>query len=220
VTPAGWTWRGEALLSDLDGVLVDSTDAVTLAWRWWAERRGVDTAAVVAVAHGVRAAETIARFAPDADIDAEVAALEAVEQRLVGRSRPVPGARSMLAQVPGERLAIVTSGSLGVATARLHTVGLTAPPVLVTADDVERGKPDPQGYLAAAAALGVSADRCLAVEDAPAGVDAAVRAGATVVAVTTSHAAEELAQAHLTVPDPGHLDITVTAGGGLEVRVG
>jgi mannitol-1-/sugar-/sorbitol-6-phosphatase len=219
VSTSGWTWRGDALLSDLDGVLVDSTDAVALAWHSWANRNGLDADAVVAVAHGVRAAETIVRFAPDLDADAEVAALEAEEQRLVGRSRPIPGARTMLAEVPAERLAIVTSGSLGIASARLRTVGLSAPPVLITADDVARGKPDPQGYLAAAAALGVPAERCLVVEDAPAGVTAAVRAGATVVAVTTSHATEELTHAHVTVPDPSHLDISVAAGGELEVRI-
>jgi sugar-phosphatase len=91
--------------------------------------------------------------------------------------------------------AVVTSGGRELATLRLAAVGFPVPEVLVTGDDVEHGKPDPEPYLRAAEALGVPAAECVVVEDAPAGVLAAKRAGMTVLAVATTHPAAALAQA-------------------------
>lgn len=216
-----WRWTGEAVLSDLDGVLADSTEVVDAAWAWWAEGAGLDPAPLLAGVHGVRATETIARVvaahALTLDVDAEVAALEARELELVAGTRAVPGALAFAAAVPPERFAVVTSGSLAIASARLRAVGAALPRVFVTADDVTAGKPDPQGYLAAARRLGVDPRRCLVVEDTPAGIAAARAAGATVVAVTTSHPAADLAVADVVVPDPGHLAVEVAVDGHLTV---
>ncbi len=199
--------EADGLLTDLDGVLADSVGPVEAAWRWWAHRVGADAESVVNVAHGVRAAETIARFRPDLDLDAEVAAVEARELDLVDGTRPVPGAATLVGRVPRGRWAVVTSGSRAIATARLRAVGLVPPEVFVTADDVAVGKPDPAGYLDAAAALGLDVARCVVVEDSPAGVAAGRVAGATVVAVTTSHEADDLHAADHVIADPGALTV-------------
>ncbi len=210
--PASWSWTGSALLTDLDGVLVDSRSVVETAWRWWAERVGVDPAALLPVSHGVRAVDTIVRFAPHLDVDVEEAALVAVELELAEQLGPVPGTDALIAAVPRERWAVVTSGSRRLATARLEQVGLPRPEVLVAAEDVAAGKPDPEGYLAAAAALGVAAGDCLVVEDAPAGVAAAGAAGCTVVALTTTHAPGQLQAADLIVADPRAILLQVGDG--------
>lgn len=200
-----WSWSGPALLTDLDGVLVDSQRVVEAAWRWWAKRAGVDPEALLAACHGVRAVDTIARFAPHLDVEVEQAALLDVELAHADGLRVVPGAARLVGAVPRACWAVVTSGSRRLATARLAQVGGPRPAVLVAAEDVTAGKPDPEGYLAAAAALGVAAGECLVVEDAPAGVAAARAAGCTVVALTTTHAPEQLQEADVIVGDPGAL---------------
>ena len=138
----------------------------------------------------------------------------------------LPGAASLLESLPADRWAVATSGSRRLATTRLAHGGLPLPRVLVTAEDVERGKPDPQPYLAAAAALGVEASRCLVVEDAPAGIAAGKAAGAAVLAVTTTFAASALGAADYLAPslaavtlrsvaDGGELELVARALGGL-----
>ena len=214
-----WTWTGAALLTDLDGVLVDSQLVVESAWRWWAERVGVDPAALLPVSHGVRAVDTIARFAPHLDVEVEEAALVAVELDLAEQLRAVPGTDALIAAVPRERWAVVTSGSRRLATARLEQVGVPRPEVLIAAEDVAAGKPDPEGYLAAAAALGVAAGDCLVIEDAPAGVAAARAAGCTVVALTTTHAPEQLEAAEVIVADPRALVLQAGDGTSLSAHV-
>jgi mannitol-1-/sugar-/sorbitol-6-phosphatase len=213
------TLEVEAILTDLDGVLVDSTTAVEHAWRRWAEQAGVAWSTLAAGLHGVRAADTIARFVPDTEVVAQTARLDALELEVVHESAPLPGGRALVGSLPPDRWAVVTSGNRRLATARLAHAGYPEPVVLITADDVRAGKPDPEGYLAAAAALAVDPARCVVLEDAPAGVDAARAAGATVVAVTTSHAADELRAAHHLVTDPGHLDVEVLDDGRLRVEV-
>jgi len=203
----------EAVLTDLDGVLVDSTKAVEHVWREWAGRVGVDADSLMANLHGVRSQDTVARLVPAPDVDIEVAAIEAAELEHAYDARLVSGADTLVASLPAGRWAVVTSGSRAIATARLDAVGLPRPRVLVTADDVAAGKPDPEGYVAAAGALGFDPSRCLVVEDAPAGIDAGRAAGATVIAVTSSHPREELSAAHLVVADPGRIAVTATRGG-------
>lgn len=203
----------EAVLTDLDGVLVDSTRAVEQVWREWAGRVGVDADSLMANLHGVRSEDTLAQLVPTERVDVEVAALEAAELEHADEARLVPGADTLVASLPAGRWAVVTSGSRVLATARLEAGGLPQPPVLVTADDVAVGKPDPEGYRAAASALGFDVSRCLVVEDAPAGIAAGRAAGATVIAVATSHPREELAGADLVVADPGRIAVTALPGG-------
>jgi sugar-phosphatase len=180
--------RFAAVLSDLDGVLVDSGDAVERVWREWAVAQGLDPDDVSRASHGVPGRQVVERVAPHLDAVAEAERVDALHA-LTGGSA-LPGAAELLASVAP--LAVVTSCSPPLAAARFEAAGLAAPPVLITSDVTPRGKPFPNPYLAAASALGVSPSACLVIEDAPAGVAAARAAGMTVWAVTTTHDGGEL----------------------------
>jgi len=181
------------VLSDLDGVLVDSGDAVERVWREWAVDRGVHPDAVVRAMHGVPARGVLERVAPHLLSDGEIERIDALHAATGGD--PLPGAAELLHETPAGRLAVVTSCSAPLAAARLRAAGLPTPPVLITSDLTARGKPHPDPYLAGAAALGADPADCLVIEDAPAGVAAARAAGMAVWAVTTTHAAADLADA-------------------------
>ncbi len=173
----------DALLFDNDGTLVDTTSAVDRAWTEFAGHYGIDPDTVLAVAHGVRADETIRRFLPEPLWTEAAAWLDARELDLVHETVALPGARELLERLTelGAPWAVVTSANSLVARARLTAAGFPLPPVLVTADDVSAGKPDPGCYLLAAARLGVEPARCIVVEDVPAGLRAGLAAGAQVV---------------------------------------
>lgn len=188
-----------ALLFDLDGVLVDSTECVERTWRAWAATRGIDGDTVVAYAHGRRATETVAHVAPNLvplDELVTLAESEATESRGV---YPIDGAAALVAQLPSERWAIVTSGVRSVATFRIGLGELPSPLVLITADDVTRGKPDPEGYLRAATALGVDPSECIVIEDAPAGIAAARAAGMQAIGISGTFPADRLHEAAFVV---------------------
>jgi mannitol-1-/sugar-/sorbitol-6-phosphatase len=185
-----------AIIFDLDGVLVDSTEAVERAWTRWAGERGIDPQELLPVIHGRPSREVIAEYAPGLDLVVEARRLDSMEQ--VTESPAIDGAAECIAFAQQGPWAIVTSGDSR-ASGRLRTAGLPVPEVLVTADDVERGKPDPEPYARAAAALGVEPASCVVVEDAPAGITAAKAAGMTVIAVTTTYDAEALADADVVV---------------------
>jgi len=188
----------DAFLVDLDGVLVDSAAAVTRTWMWWASLRGLDPGPFIR-AHGRPSREAIAELAPELDAELEAALVEEREIHDTADVTAMPGAAAMLEA--GLPLAIVTSGSRGLAEARLRAAGLRRPEVLVSVDEVSRGKPDPEPYLLAASRLGVSPVRCTVFEDAPAGVQAGKAAGMRVVALTTSVTAKELDGADQIVAD-------------------
>jgi HAD superfamily hydrolase (TIGR01509 family) len=190
-----------AVLSDLDGVLVDSAAAIDATWRRFAARHGLDAERVLALGHGRRTVDLVRLVAPHLDAEAEAARIEREEIELAADVRPLPGALELVASVPPERFAIVTSGTRPLAEARLRAAGLPLPRVLVTAEEVERGKPDPAGYLRAAALLGVDPAESLVLEDAPAGVAAGRAAGMTVVAVLTTNSASALGDAHRRIAD-------------------
>ena len=173
-------------------MLVDSTANVERHWSDWATSRGLDVARILSVVHGRRAIDTIREQAPHLDAERELAALVEAESHETSGITVIPGAAELLASIPDERWAIVTSGPHPVALARLRTAGLPVPAVLITAARVKAGKPDPEGYLAGARALGFAPDRCIVVEDAPAGVEAARRGGMPCIAVLTTHREEDL----------------------------
>ena len=188
-----------AILSDLDGVLIDSAAVVEHTWRTWAERHGLDADAIVPTVHGRPGAELVAELAPHLDVAEEMVWLEEFEIEAANRVRAFRGAAEALAQAP---VAIVTSCTEPLARARLRATGLPVPDVLVTADRVPRGKPAPDPYLIAARELGVDPARCAVLEDAPAGIAAGKAAGATVFAIASTHDPAELAQA-----DSVHADL-------------
>ena len=210
----------DALLFDLDGVLVDSTANVERHWRDWATSNGLDAGRILSVVHGRRAIDSIREQAPHLDAEEELAVLVEAEMRDTSGILVFAGAAALLSSIPRGRWAIVTSGTHGVASARLRAVGLPIPEVLVTADRVSRGKPDPEGYLAAAEALGFTAAGCIVVEDAPAGVEAARRAGMRCIAVTTTHRETELAEATAVVRQLRHIRVVAGGAAGLSVIAG
>jgi mannitol-1-/sugar-/sorbitol-6-phosphatase len=180
-----------AILSDLDGVLIDSGDAIERAWRRWAGERGVDSARLEGLMHGRPSVEVVRLVAPGLDAAAEAVRVDDI---LVedGEVHALPGARELLAGGHGLPVAVVTSCTETLARARFAALDLPVPEVLITVDRVRRGKPDPEGYRAAAAALDVEPADAVVLEDAPAGLAAARAAGARVVGITTTHRADEL----------------------------
>lgn len=197
----GLLFEPQAVLSDLDGVLVDSSAAIERTWREFALRHGLDPDEVVAAGHGRRSIDLIRLVAPHLDAKSEAARVERDEIQRTPGLQPLPGARELVESVPPEKFAIVTSGSRALALARLHAAGLKVPNVLITADEVDEGKPHPAGYLRAAELLGVDPAHSVVLEDAPAGVEAGRAAGMTVIAVLTTNNETALAQAHSRVSD-------------------
>ncbi|MFI5843812.1 HAD-IA family hydrolase [Catenuloplanes sp. NPDC051500] len=178
------TVAAAALLFDMDGTLVDSTAVVERTWRTFADRYGLDVARILAVSHGRRTAETVAEFAPaGVDVDAEAGRLGAQEVADTEGVIEVPGAAALLAALPEGTWAVVTSAGRELAEARMAAAGVPVPPVMISAEDVTAGKPDPEGYLLAAARLGVAPERTVIFEDAEPGVVAALACGARAVVV-------------------------------------
>lgn len=187
--------RVSAVLFDLDGVLVESRVATERVWLDWALKNGIDEVALRSAMHGVRSADVVRALRPDLDAVAESEEIERRQAEDVNGLAAIPGAVAALAAVRGDRVAVVTSGTRALALARLAAVGIEPPAVMVFADDVARGKPDPEGYLTAARRLGADPAEALVVEDAPPGIEAARAAGMATVAVPSTHAPHELHRA-------------------------
>jgi sugar-phosphatase len=186
-------WSPAAVLADLDGTLVDSVASGRRAWSAFAERHGLDPEETVRFAMGRPTRESIAQLAPDSDQASEQSRLDATELGDADTVVAYPGAAELLAgPIP---VAIVTSGSAALAGARLAGAGLEPPAVLISADRVRRGKPDPEPFVLGAREIGVAPERCLVLEDAPSGIAAGHAAGIPVVALRTTHPESELAGA-------------------------
>jgi sugar-phosphatase len=199
--------RCDAIIFDLDGVLVDSTPCIERQMHRWAAEHGLDATAVLRLAHGRRTVETIRLAAPHLDAEAEAAAIEAAEAADTEGVVEMPGARALLAALPATAWAIATSNTRRTAIMRLQHTGLPIPRVLLIAESVQQGKPHPEVYLTAAAQLGVDPRRCVVVEDAPAGISAGRAAGMVVLALVGTHAAHQLRQAHAVIAQLAHLHI-------------
>lgn len=176
----------DAVLFDMDGTLVDSDAVVRRSWAVWAAQRGIDSADILRVSPGKPSAQAMAELAPHLssfDIGKDAAELLRREVSDLDGVTAAPGAPELVRQVQlsGVRWGVVTSASRELARVRLTACGLPVPAVLVTCEDVELGKPHPEGYLRAAALLGTEPSRCLVIEDSQAGVLAGLAAGMTVV---------------------------------------
>jgi sugar-phosphatase len=168
----------------MDGTLVDSTAVVEQVWGEFAARYGLDLKEILRTSHGVQARDTVARFAPaGADVPALTAELGSMERVRTEGIVPLPGAARLLGALPADAVALVTSADRVLASVRMQAAGLSLPATTVTAEMVARGKPDPEGYLKAAANLGVDPGDALVFEDAPAGIAAGLAAGIRTVAV-------------------------------------
>lgn len=199
-----------AVLFDNDGTLTDSTAAVRRSWTGWAHEHDLDPAALWGF-HGVPAADIVARVLPDGDQDRALARIVELEEGDTEGVVALPGASRALHGV-GARGAIATSATRQLATLRLSAAGLDIPEVMITVDDITRGKPDPEPYLLAAKHLGVNATQCLVVEDAPSGIASAKAAGCATLALLTTTSAEDL-DADLIVPDLSSVTFTSEGDG-------
>ncbi|MGU3665490.1 HAD-IA family hydrolase [Methylobacterium sp. A49B] len=193
--------RFAALLFDMDGTLISSLASAERIWSRWARAHGLDVAAFLPTIHGVRSVETIRRLdLPGVDPEAEAAAITRAEMDDVADITEIPGARAFVEALPPGRWAIVTSAPRALAERRLAAAGMPRPRLMIAAEDVARGKPAPDCVLAAAGRLGVAAADCLMFEDAPAGIQAAEAAGASVTVVTATHHAP-VRTSHARIPD-------------------
>jgi sugar-phosphatase len=188
-----------AILFDLDGVLIDSTPSVARQWRLWAQENGIDPEKVLAIAHGRRTVEVVRLLAPHLAAESEVRKLERREADDSEGVTVMPGAVELVRSIPDGRWGVVTSGTRYLATSRLRLGNLPMPRVLVSADEVEKGKPDPEPFLQGAELLGVNPAECLVIEDAPAGIRAAHSGGMKVIALPSTYPVSELQEAEVVV---------------------
>ncbi|MDX3978582.1 HAD family hydrolase [Shinella sp.] len=183
---AGCTY--DAFLFDMDGTLLDSTAVVERVWGRWCARNGFDPALFIRTIHGVRAIDVITPLAlPGVDPRREAIVIQDEELIDVEGIRPVPGAIEFLRALPRDRWAIVTSAPTELARKRMAAAGIPFPDVMISGEDVANGKPNPACYLLGAKRLGFAPAKCLAFEDATAGILAAEGAGSDVTVITATH---------------------------------
>jgi mannitol-1-/sugar-/sorbitol-6-phosphatase len=200
-----------AFLFDMDGVLIDSTPAVSRVWRRWAIARGFNPEEVVAKAHGRPSISTVRDYLPNGDHEALNREVEREEMEDLKGVVGLPGALNLLNRLPSDCWTIVTSSTRPLAEVRLRAAGLPIPHRMITSSDIKNGKPHPEPYLRAAERLGFPAAECMVVEDVPAGIHAGKAAGARVTAFTTTVAAAELKNAGADWILRSCADITVEA---------
>ncbi|HEY6927630.1 MAG TPA: HAD-IA family hydrolase [Steroidobacteraceae bacterium] len=201
-----------ALLFDMDGTLTDSIAAANRVWTRWSVSHGLDPGKVLPIIHGVRAGDTIRGLnVPGMDVEKETEIVKQAEIDDVEGVVAIKGARAFLETLPPDRWAVVTSAPRALALRRFGAARLPVPRVLVSAEDVGRGKPAPDGFLLAARLLDVTADKCLVFEDTAAGVAAAEAAGAAVVVVNATHA-KPIATRHPVIADYEGLDASGALG--------
>ena len=184
-----------AALFDMDGVLVDSTPAVARVWTGWALEHGLVPDEVVRQAHGRPSLATIIELLPQGDHHAEDREVERREIADIADVIALPGALTLLQSIPQHRWAVVTSATRALAEVRLRAAGLPIPKHLVTASDLQRGKPFPDPYLKGAEILGIAPAECVVAEDAASGVRSGKAAGARVLALLTTSTQDELLSA-------------------------
>jgi sugar-phosphatase len=189
-------FSAKAILFDMDGVLMDSTPSVERVWRTWAVKHGLDPEHIADQAHGRRSIETIRAVAPELDAEKENLKVEQMEIDDKEGVTALPGAAELLAHLPADKFAIVTSATRPLAVARLGYAGIPVPRYMITADDVANGKPSPEPFLKGAALLGFNPADCLVFEDSPAGISSARSAGMKAIALQTTYPAEQLQDAH------------------------
>ena len=197
------------ILFDMDGVLISSTDADALSWLRWARMHGMEGTVSLTAIHGRRTIDTIRMLRPDLDAEVETARLEEFDEESQHETKLLPGVNEFVGSLPAKAWTVVTSASERIMRGRLNAAGFSLPDRVVTADAVQHGKPHPEPYLKGAELLGLAPSECLVIEDAPSGIAAGKAAGCQVLAVETSHTADELSEADWVVA--GLNQVTVDA---------
>jgi sugar-phosphatase len=192
----------DALLLDMDGTLVDSGASVVRAWTRLLEEHGSERAFDHTL-HGKPARSVLAEVFPDMPEDEVEAAHARVEDlevedakyvsALPGTERIIEELESAAQELGRPTWTIVTSCTRRLFEARWSSTELPTPELLVTADQVTRGKPDPEPYALGARRLGVDPSRALVVEDSLGGLASARAAGCPSIALTTTTLAHDLA---------------------------
>jgi len=203
----------KGILFDMDGVLISSIGSVVRCWQQWATMYDIPDAAHFQVPHGKRAIEIVMMLRPDIDPQEGLRVIEDLEMEDMVGLTVLPGVKGLLESLPPERWAIVTSATRRLLLGRLAKAGLPIPERIISADMVERGKPDPEPYRRGAALLGLRPDECVVVEDAPSGVGAGIAAGCRVLGVLGTHSVEDLHAASWVVPSLEELAVMVNADG-------
>lgn len=186
--------RCKAILFDMDGTLVDSTAIVERAWGNWAARHNLSLPDILAYSHGRPTMSTLERFRPGHDHTSDLEELAQFEETETSGILAVPGAAEILdvMQKQNHPWALVTSAWRKLAETRVLAAGLPLPTVIVPIDEIQNGKPDPEGFLHAAAQLDVAPRDCVVFEDTRPGIDAGLRAGMQVIALLTTCPPEQL----------------------------
>lgn len=205
--------RCQAVLFDMDGILISSIGSVERTWTKWALMRGIDPQFACKTAHGRRAIETAAKLRPDLDPEVELKILEDMEVADYDDVTALPGVLRLLEGLPADRWTVVTSATDRLARARLAAGGVPVPERIIAAEQVTHGKPHPQPFLAGAALLGFPPEECVVFEDSAAGAQAGRAAGCMVIATPFSHPIAELGAAHYLVPDLGAVDVAAEDSG-------
>jgi mannitol-1-/sugar-/sorbitol-6-phosphatase len=189
----------QKILFDIDGTLVNSSAVVERVWRLVADQHGADAQAILGNCHGRLDTDVVREYFRPEVAQAVLEQVHLMETEAVDGVVAMPGAQALLATLRPGDWAVVTSGSRQLMTARVRAAGLPVPEVFIAAEDVSRGKPDPEGFLLAAAALGASPADCVVVEDSPAGIAAGRAAGARVVGIISTHQAAALGEADIVI---------------------
>src|SRR5580658_5824107 len=203
----------QGILFDMDGILISSLGSVERSWTAWARMRGIEPERALSVAHGRRAIDTVKFLRPDLDSEAELKVIEDLEVADNEGLHVLPGVLDLLAALPAARWTVVTSATERLARVRMAAGGLPVPARMITANQVTRGKPNPEPFLAGAALLGFKPEMCVVFEDSSSGAQAGRAAGCTVVATTFSHPVETLAAAHFLVRDLADVHAETSAEG-------
>lgn len=209
----------EAIIFDMDGVLVDSEALNEKHWKLWADRQDVSLDKIMSIHHGIPAVQTIGIVAPHLDAHTEAKWFEQNLSEDMDGLLAFDGVHDLLRSLPEKRWAIGTSAPKNIAFNRLRYLNLPMPSIVVTIDDVAQGKPAPDPYLMAAKGLGKLPDRCIVIEDAPAGITAAKAAGAKVLAIPTTNKEDALREADALIPCFADLRVS-RDGDGLVVEWG
>lgn len=207
-----------AFLFDMDGTVLNSIAAAERIWSAWAVRHGVNVETFLPTIHGVRAIDTITRLnLPGVDAEAQAAFITEAEIEDVEGIVEIPGAAAFLKSLPADRWAMVTSAPRDLALRRMAAAGIPEPAVMITAEDVTAGKPDPAGYRLAAKRLGLEPADCLIFEDATVGIQAAEAAGAPLMIITTTHQ-HPLETAHATIASYCDVVLSIDSDGQLRLQ--
>jgi sugar-phosphatase len=199
--------RFKAVLFDMDGTLVDSTLCIERLWRKWSQRHNLDESYVLSQVHGRRGYDTICLVAPHLNPDEEILALLTEEAQTLDGTVPIAGADIFVKQLPRNRWGLVTSAPSNIAMAKLSYAGIILPEIIVSAEDVTFGKPHPEPYLLGAELLGVTPSECLVFEDARQGIQSALAAGMTVIALAShQQSSQNLHSAHGLIKDYNVID--------------